>query len=83
MKNTVILFSVILILLGACSTGKKALQKGDYFSAVIKAVDRLKSAPENKNAIKVLREGYPMTLEWTQEDAATPTAMARRWWWVR
>ena len=68
MKNTVFLFSLALFFLGSCSTGKKALQKGDYFSAVIKAVDRLKSAPENKNAIKVLREGYPLTLEWTQEE---------------
>jgi len=68
MKNTVILFSLTTILLFSCSTGKKALQKGDYFSAVSKAVERLKSAPENKNAIKVLREGYPMTLKWTQEE---------------
>lgn len=68
MKNTVLLFSLAAILLVSCSTGKKALQKGNYYSAVSKAVDRLKSAPENKSAIKVLREGYPMTLEWTQEE---------------
>ena len=68
MKNTVVLFSFTAILLFSCTTGKKALQKGDYYSAITKAVERLKSAPENKNAIKVLREGYPMTLEWTQEE---------------
>lgn len=68
MKNTVVLFSLVAILLFSCTTGKKALQKGDYYSAITKAVERLKSAPENKNAIKVLREGYPMTLEWTQEE---------------
>jgi len=59
---------MLLILLVSCSTGKKALQKGDYFSAVSKAVERLKTAPENKNAIKVVEEGYPMTLEWSQEE---------------
>jgi len=63
-----ILFSLTALLLFSCSTGKKALQRGDYFSAVIKAVDRLKSAPNNKNAKKVLREGYPLTLEWVQEE---------------
>lgn len=68
MKNTAVLLSLAMIILVSCSTGKKALQKGDYFSAITKAVDRLKSAPENKNAIKVLREGYPMTLQWTQEE---------------
>jgi hypothetical protein len=59
---------MLLLLLVSCSTGKKALQKGDYFSAVAKAVERLKSAPDNKNAIKVLEDGYPMTLEWSQEE---------------
>ena len=62
-------FSIFLVMvLVSCSTGKKALQKGDYFSAVLKAVERLKSSPDNKNAIKVLEEGYPMTLEWSQEE---------------
>ncbi len=68
MKNTVVLFSLVAILLFSCSTGKKALQRGDYYSAITKAVDRLKSSPENKNATKVIREGYPMMLEWTQEE---------------
>ena len=68
MKNTAVLLSLAVILLVSCSTGKKALQKGNYYSAISKSVDRLKSSPDNKNAIKVLREGYPMTLEWTQEE---------------
>lgn len=68
MKNTVILISITAILLVSCSTGKKALQKGDYYSAIIKAVDRLKSSPDNKNAINVIRDGYPMMLDWTQEE---------------
>lgn len=68
MKKTIVIFGIIAILLFSCSTGKKALQKGDYFSALSKAVERLKSSPDNKNATKVLRDGYPMTLEWTQEE---------------
>lgn len=57
-----------MILIYSCSSGKKAFQKGDYFSAVSKAVERLKSSPENKNATQVIKEGYPMTLEWSQEE---------------
>ena len=68
MKISFSILGIIVFLLASCSTGKKALQKGDYFSAVLKAVERLKSAPENKNANKVLREGYPMTIEWAQEE---------------
>ncbi|MBK5194401.1 MAG: hypothetical protein JJE07_14635, partial [Flavobacteriaceae bacterium] len=68
MKKTIIIFGIIAFLISSCSTGRKALQQGDYFSAVLKAVDRLKSSPENKNATRVLREGYPMMLEWVQEE---------------
>lgn len=52
----------------SCSTGKKALQKGDYFEAVTKAIVRLKHSPENKNALQVLQDGYPQTLDWSQEE---------------
>lgn len=68
MKKYIGLSIIHLVLIFACTTGKKALQKGDYFSAVSKAVERLKTSPENKNAIQVLSDGYPMTLEWTQEE---------------
>jgi hypothetical protein len=68
MKNQIWIYTTLLIIFSACSTGKKALQKGDYFSAVSKAVERLKSSPDNKNANQVLEEGYPMTLEWSQEE---------------
>ena len=59
---------IIATLLLSCSSGKKALQKGDYFSAGLKAVNRLKSSPNNQNAIKVLKDGYPLLLEWEQEE---------------
>ena len=68
MKKYIGLSVILLVLIFACSTGKKALQKGDYFSAVSKAVERLKTSTDNKNAIQVLTDGYPMTLEWTQEE---------------
>lgn len=68
MKNIPFYFIVILFILTSCSTGKNALQKGDYFFAVSKAVERLKTAPDNKKAINVLKEGYPMALDWSQEE---------------
>ncbi len=69
MRNYKTIFYILIIaILSSCSSGKKAFQKGDYYTALYKAVDRLKSSPENKNATKVLRDGYPVTLEWTQEE---------------
>ena len=68
MKRTIAILSILIVIISSCSTGKKALQKGDYFSALSKAVERLKSSPDNKNATKVLHEGYPTTLSWVQEE---------------
>ena len=68
MKKTRLFFFLIILIISSCSTGKKALEKGDYFSAIAKSVERLKSDPGNKKAIKVLEEGYPLALEWSQEE---------------
>lgn len=66
-KNKLLLILLSIYFL-SCATGKKALQKGNYFSAVTKAVERLKSEPSNKKASQVLKEGYPMALNWSQEE---------------
>ncbi len=68
MKRIETVLVILVMILFSCSTGKKALQHGDYFSAVSKAVERLKSAPDNKNATKVLKDGYPLALDWSQEE---------------
>lgn len=61
----IILFPLIVI---SCSTGKKALQKGNYYDAITKAAERLKSDPGNEKAQQVLIEGYPQALQWWQEE---------------
>ncbi len=53
-----------LILLAACTSGKRALQKGDYEEAIIKSINRLRSSPKNDKARETLREGYPLTQEY-------------------
>ena len=63
MKRIETVLVILVMILFSCSTGKKALQRGDYFSAISKAVDRLKSAPDNKNATTVLKDGYPFKWE--------------------
>ena len=80
--NKNIVFSIFLgFLLFSCSTGKKALQKGDYFSAVTKAAERLKSDPDNKKALQVLKDGYPMAINWAQEemDLVLTSNVAFKW----
>lgn len=79
-KNTFI-FYILIFLISSCSTGKKALEKGDYYAAITKSVERLKSDTDNKKAIKVLEDGYPLALEWSQEeiDLALSSNTAFKW----
>lgn len=50
--------------LASCATGKNAFDKGDYSTALDRAVNRLKSNPNNKKALEVLVEGYQYASEY-------------------
>jgi hypothetical protein len=52
-----------LIIIGGCTTGKKALQKGDYDASVSKAVSRLQNSPRNSEAMQVLKTAYDLALQ--------------------
>ncbi len=55
-------FIYLSILIVGCTTGKNALQKGDYDASVSKAVNRLQNSPQNKEAIQVLASAYELSL---------------------
>lgn len=55
---------MILFLLDACSSGKAALKKGDYYEAVIESVQRLRESPDHKKAKAVLQQGYPLAIQY-------------------
>ncbi|WP_297086391.1 hypothetical protein [uncultured Draconibacterium sp.] len=76
-----LLYILLTLFIFSCSSGKKALQRGDYYEAITKAVERLKSTPSNEKALKVLREGYPTAIQWSQEeiDQALTTKEAFKW----
>jgi hypothetical protein len=63
----ILLSSVILgLLLVSCSTGKKAYERGDYYTATLQAVNRLRSNPDSKKALNALKDSYPMALKYYQ-----------------
>ena len=55
-------FIYLSILIVGCTTGKNALEKGDYDASVSKAVNRLQNAPQNKEAKQVLVSAYELSL---------------------
>ena len=65
-----IYFSLIIlsVVSTACSSGEKALQKGNYFSAVLKSVDRLRSNPNKTKAQQTLLESYPLAVQLSKRE---------------
>jgi len=63
MKSIVTCIFAALIL-ASCSSGKKALEKGNYYDAVVKSVNRLRQNSSHKKATSTLKQAYPMAIEY-------------------
>ena len=68
MRKFIYFFFIGILLLNSCSTGQKSLEQGNYYDAIMKAVDRLSSDPDNRKASQVISEGYPMAVVYYQEE---------------
>jgi hypothetical protein len=53
--------SLYFVALG-CSSGKKMLEQGNYYQAVMQSVGRLKNSPSNKKASETLADAYPFAV---------------------
>ncbi len=58
-----LLISIAAIVLQACSSGKAALEKGDYDKAFYKSVERLKRNGDNRKANNVYVKAYDLAIE--------------------
>lgn len=68
MRKNICLILILSVILGSCATGRKSLERGDYSSAISKAVNRLSNDPNNRKAAQVVRDGYPMAIAFYQEE---------------
>jgi len=59
---------IALFLLGACSSGKSAYKHGDYYDAVLTAVQRLRQNPDHKKSKEVLSLSYQAAVDYLQAD---------------
>ncbi|MDX1666308.1 MAG: hypothetical protein R3350_03720 [Saprospiraceae bacterium] len=64
MKRSIFLLLLFTLFLHSCKTGKVALEKGQYEVAVLQAVDRLRSNPDNRKARETLARAYPRFLNY-------------------
>jgi len=66
MRTTLTSFVLFCLILLSCTTGKKAFDRGDYYNATLKAVNRLRSDPNSSKAIQAVKDSYPMALTFFQ-----------------
>ncbi|MDN5205583.1 hypothetical protein QQ008_29635 [Fulvivirgaceae bacterium BMA10] len=66
MSKFYITFLVILcgIMTFSCSSGKKQLERGDYYDAVIRSINRLRANPNQRKAQETLQDAYPLAVKW-------------------
>ena len=69
-----LLFWSLIVLLTACSSGKKAFERGDYYDAVVKAIGRLKQKPDHSKSAETLQSAYPLALEFYETQAKNEIA---------
>ena len=58
--------AMLIVVLGACTSGRKAFEKGHYFESVLKAVERLRKNPKHKKSRETLRYAYPAAVDYLE-----------------
>ena len=74
MKIGHLLVFALLLLLNACSSGKKAYERGDYYSAVMKSINRLRQNPDHSKSLSTLQDAYPLAVDFLESQARNEIA---------
>lgn len=62
MRNTNLQFIILIIIFAACTSGKKSLEQGNYYDAVVKSVDRLRKNSGHSKSKSTLKKAYPLAI---------------------
>lgn len=62
-----LLIGLLMSLFFACSTGRNAYNRGDYYTSTLQAVKRLRTSPDNEKAIEMVKKSYPMAIEYYRQ----------------
>jgi hypothetical protein len=71
----------LFVVVSACSSGKKAYERGDYYSAVMKAINRLRQNPDHSKSMDILRDAYPLAVEYFESQANNEIASNTSFKW--
>lgn len=80
-KHLPLYFLLLLATLDSCSSGKAALKHGNYYDAVLQAVQRLRQKPDHKKSREVLSLSYTAAVEFLETDAQNQIASNANFKW--
>lgn len=81
MKIGRLLVVLLIAILSACSSGKKAYERGDYYEAVMKAIGRLRKDADNSKSTETLKNAYPLAVEFFETQANNEIASNSNFKW--
>lgn len=81
MKVGHLLIALPVLILGACSSGKQAYERGDYYNAVMKSVSRLRQNPDHSKSTEALRNSYPLAVDYFETQAKNEIASNSTFKW--
>jgi hypothetical protein len=81
MRSTFFASGTIALFLIACSSGKQAYERGNYYEAVMKSVNRLRQNPDHSKSIEALQNAYPLAIEFYENEAKNEIASNSKYKW--
>lgn len=64
---SMLLLAVLIV--AACSSGKKAYERGNYYESVMKSIQRLRQNPDHSKSAEILKSSYPLAVEYLEQEA--------------
>ena len=74
MRTSHLAIATAVFLSIACSSGKKAYERGDYYEAVTRSVARLRQNPDHGKSLEALKNAYPLAVEYYEQEAKNQIA---------
>ena len=74
MRSSQLAIATVVFLSIACSSGKKAYERGDYYEAVTRSVTRLRQNPDHSKSLEALKNAYPLAVEYYEQEAKNQIA---------
>lgn len=74
MKTGRLLIALSILVSVACSSGKQAYERGNYYEAVMKSVNRLRQNPDHSKSAEALQGAYPLAVQFYESQAKNEIA---------